>query len=55
MEEMVRKHSEVGQTRVGVGRQGTEIDIESVAVHDIVLYLISCSPPSQANPILVHL
>ena len=54
---MVRKHSEVGQTRVGVGRQGTEIDIESVAVHDIVLYLISCSPPrpSQANPILVHL
>ena len=39
------------------GRQGPERDIESVALHDIVLYLISCSPPrpSQANPILVHL
>ena len=31
------------------GRQGTEIDIESVAVHDIVLYLISCSPPRPAK------
>ena len=39
------------------GRQGPEWDIESVALYDIVLYLISCSPPrpSQANPILVHL
>ena len=32
------------------GRQGTEIDIESVAVHDIVLYLIRCSPPRLAKP-----